>query len=115
MKQCRISRSSLHSWFIACLVLTICTGMPRLLAAALVTPEEVNSVRVYKQMAKSTVLVASAYVSFTRWDLLSAPRWIGASNYTALLHDHTFWVCVRNTLYYTAVSVPAGTILAPDL
>jgi S1-C subfamily serine protease len=37
--------------------------MPQLLAAALVTPEEVNSVRVYKQMAKSTVLVASAYVS----------------------------------------------------
>jgi len=57
-------------------------------------------------------VLASAYVSFTRWDLLSAPRWIGASNYTALLHDHTFWVCVRNTLYYTAVSVPAGTILA---
>ena len=63
MRQCRISMSSLHSWLIACLVLTICTGMPRLLAAALVTPEEVNSVRVYKQMAKSTVLVASAYVS----------------------------------------------------
>jgi len=37
--------------------------MPGWLAAALVTPEEVNSVRIYKQMAKSTVLVASAYVS----------------------------------------------------
>ena len=47
----------------ACLVLTVCTGMPTWLSAALVTQEEVNSVRVYKQMAKSTVLVASAYVS----------------------------------------------------
>ena len=37
--------------------------LPGLLAAALVTPEEMNSVRVYKQMAKSTVLIASAYVS----------------------------------------------------
>ena len=63
MRQCRNSTSSLRSWFIACLVLTVCTGMPKLLAAALVTQEEVNSVRVYKQMAKSTVLVASAYVS----------------------------------------------------
>jgi S1-C subfamily serine protease len=45
------------------LVLTIWVGTPRLLAAALVTPEEMNSVRVYKQMAKSTVLIASAYVS----------------------------------------------------
>ena len=57
-------------------------------------------------------VIASAYISFTRWDLLSAPRWLGLNNYTALLHDRTFWVCVRNTLYYTAVSVPAGTILA---
>jgi serine protease Do len=63
MRQCRNSTSSLRSWCIACLVLTGCTGMPKLLAAALVTQEEVNSVRVYKQMAKSTVLVASAYVS----------------------------------------------------
>ena len=58
-----IFTSSLHRWFIVCLVLTVCTGIPGWLAAALVTPEEVNSVRVYKQMAKSTVLVASAYVS----------------------------------------------------
>src|SRR5438270_58095 len=57
-------------------------------------------------------VIASAYVSFTRWDLLSAPRWIGFNNYTALFQDHTFWVCVRNTLYYTGVSVPVGTILA---
>ena len=55
--------SSLHRWFIVCLVLIVCTGIPGWLAAALVTQEEVNSVRVYKQMAKSTVLVASAYVS----------------------------------------------------
>ena len=63
MRQCCSSMSSLLSQFVACLVLTVCTGIPSLLAAALITPEEVNSVRVYKQMAKSTVLVASAYVS----------------------------------------------------
>ena len=63
MRQFTNSTSSLRSWYIAWLVLAICTGMPKLLAAALVTQEEVNSVRVYKQMAKSTVLVASAYVS----------------------------------------------------
>jgi multiple sugar transport system permease protein len=57
-------------------------------------------------------VIASAYVSLTRWDLLSAPRWIGLANYTALFQDPTFWVCVRNTLYYTVVSVPVGTILA---
>ena len=63
MRQSCNSTGSRPFWFIACLVLTVYIGMPELLAAALVTPEEVNSVRVYKQMAKSTVLVASAYVS----------------------------------------------------
>jgi S1-C subfamily serine protease len=36
---------------------------PWTLAAALVTQEEVNSVRVYKKMANATVLIASTYIS----------------------------------------------------
>jgi len=63
MTRCYVPRWSLRSWLVACLVLTVWMGTPRLLAAALVTPEEMNSVRVYKQLANATVLVASAYVS----------------------------------------------------
>ena len=63
MRQLCTSTRAIRIWVILGLLLMLCTGMPKLLAAALVTPEEVNSVRVYKQMAKSTVLVASAYVS----------------------------------------------------
>jgi len=63
MKYGRRSKGYLRSWLVACLVLTVWMGTPQLLAAALVTPEEMNSVRVYKQMARSTVLIASAYVS----------------------------------------------------
>ena len=63
MMYCRFPRGCLRSVFVACLVLTVCTGTPGLLAAALVTPEEINSVRVYKKLANATVLVASAYVS----------------------------------------------------
>ncbi len=61
--RCRLSRGYLRSWLVACLVLTVCKGTPRLLAGALVTQEEMNSVRVYKKLANATVLVASAYVS----------------------------------------------------
>lgn len=50
-------------WFMTALMLTACMGPPGSLASALVTPEEINSVRIYKQIARSTVLVASAYVS----------------------------------------------------
>ncbi len=63
MTRCHVPRWPLRSWLVACLVLTVWMGIPRLLAAALVTPEEMNSVRVYKQLAKATVLVSSAYVS----------------------------------------------------
>ncbi len=63
MLRCRLSRGCLRSWLVACLVLTVWVGAPRLLAAALVTPEEINSVRVYKKLANATVLIASAYVS----------------------------------------------------
>ena len=63
MLRWRLSRGCFRSWLVACLVLTVCTGTPRILAAALVTQEEINSVRVYKKMANATVLIASAYVS----------------------------------------------------
>jgi serine protease Do len=63
MKRGRPPKEYLWSWLVACLVLTVSTGMPQLLAAALVTQEEMNSVRVYKKMANATVWIASAYVS----------------------------------------------------
>ena len=63
MLRCHLSRGCLRSWLVTGLVLTVCTGTPRILAAALVTQEEINSVRVYKKMANATVLIASAYVS----------------------------------------------------
>ena len=63
MLRCRFPRGCFRFWLVACLVLTVYTGTPRFLAAALVTPEEMNSVRVYKKLANATVLIASAYVS----------------------------------------------------
>jgi S1-C subfamily serine protease len=63
MKRGHPTKGYLRSWLVTCLLLTVSTGMPQLLAAALVTPEEMNSVRVYKQLANATVLVSSAYVS----------------------------------------------------
>ncbi|MEP6936399.1 MAG: trypsin-like peptidase domain-containing protein, partial [Nitrospirota bacterium] len=63
MMRCRFPRECLRSWLVACLVVIVWMGAPWTLEAALVTPEEVNSVWVYKKMANATVLVASAYVS----------------------------------------------------
>ena len=63
MTRCHGPRWCPRSWLVACLVLAVWVGSPGPFSAALVTPEEVNSVRVYKQLANATVLVSSAYVS----------------------------------------------------
>ena len=52
-------------------------------------------------------LVMTGYLSFTSYDLLSPPRWIGLDNYRYLLGDDIdVWPAVRNTLWIIAVGVP---------
>ncbi|HTW99932.1 MAG TPA: sugar ABC transporter permease, partial [Acidimicrobiales bacterium] len=51
-------------------------------------------------------MLASLWLSFTRYDLLSAPQWIGAQNYEQLVHDPLFHEAVKVTLLYVGVSVP---------
>jgi len=45
------------------------------------------------------------YLSFTSWDLLTPPRWIGIANYTALLRDPNFLSSLSITLRYTFEAV----------
>lgn len=56
-------------------------------------------------------LLMALYWSFTNFDVLQPPRWVGLQNYVAILHDATFWTAVRNTLYITVIGVPAGIIV----
>lgn len=84
MTRYRLTRWRRRSWLVACLLLTVCTGTPRILAAALVTPEEINSVRVYKQIAKATVLIASGYVS-THHIMQASGKGLGSG---VLLDEH---------------------------
>lgn len=48
-------------------------------------------------------LAASLVLSFTDWDALSTPNWVGLSNYARLPHDDAFLTAFRNT---AAVTVP---------
>lgn len=59
----RIGPWCIRYLLIAWVSLIVCTGSAQPLIAELVTPEEMNSVRVYKKISKATVLIASAYVS----------------------------------------------------
>jgi multiple sugar transport system permease protein len=58
-------------------------------------------------------LVWSAYLSFTSYDLLSSPRWVGLANYRYLLGtDEQIWPAVSNTLWLVAVLVPLQVLFA---
>lgn len=51
-------------------------------------------------------LTLAAYYSFCNYTLLQSPVWVGLENYARLLHDHVFWISLKNTLFYAACSVP---------
>jgi multiple sugar transport system permease protein len=58
-------------------------------------------------------LVMTAYYSFTHYDLLSSPRWIGLANYRYLFDgDQRIWPAVSNTLWMIAVAVPLNVLFA---
>jgi multiple sugar transport system permease protein len=57
-------------------------------------------------------ILATLAISLTKWDLLTAPNLTGLDNYTALLSDDRFLKALRNTFFYTVVSVPVGLVIA---
>jgi multiple sugar transport system permease protein len=48
-------------------------------------------------------LLASLALSFTSWDVLSTPVWVGLDNYVQLFRDDEFLISLRNT---AAITVP---------
>ncbi|BCB77059.1 sugar ABC transporter permease [Phytohabitans flavus] len=52
-------------------------------------------------------LVASVYFSFTTFDLVNAPRWVGLRNWEHLLQDPNVRKAAANTLWLVVVLVPA--------
>ncbi|MCE2489133.1 MAG: sugar ABC transporter permease [Anaerolineae bacterium] len=62
-------------------------------------------------------MLISLYLSFTRWDLFTEPRWIGLRNFEQLfLRDAKFLLSLKVTTIYAFVSVPLqvslGLVLA---
>ncbi len=54
-------------------------------------------------------------ISFTEYTGFGEPKWIGLGNYRDLLQDELFWTSLYNTLYYTALAVPLGVVVAMGL
>jgi multiple sugar transport system permease protein len=60
-------------------------------------------------------ILATLAISLTKWDLLTSPKPVGFDNYLALLSDDRFLKALRNTFFYTIVSVPLGLAIALGL
>jgi multiple sugar transport system permease protein len=60
-------------------------------------------------------ILATLGISLTEWDLLTVPQWVGLDNFTKLAGDPRFQVALRNTSFYTLISVPLGMVLALGL
>jgi multiple sugar transport system permease protein len=56
-------------------------------------------------------MLISIVLSFTEWDLFSAPVWVGLDNYVRLFtRDRTFGYALYNTFFYTLVYVPVNIV-----
>lgn len=56
--------------------------------------------------------LAYAFVmSFTEWNVIKPSRFIGLENYARAVRDPIFWLALRNTLFYTVITVPGQMVL----
>jgi multiple sugar transport system permease protein len=60
-------------------------------------------------------LVSAVYFSFTKFDLLSVPEWVGLDNYRRMAGDPNLLQSIRNTLWMVAVFVPVRIVSAIGL
>ncbi|NJM09066.1 ABC transporter permease subunit, partial [Candidatus Gracilibacteria bacterium] len=56
-------------------------------------------------------LLASLVLSFMKWDILSAPQWVGAANYVELAGDEIVGRAFYNTVFLM-LGIPAGIMLS---
>lgn len=57
-------------------------------------------------------IIASAYYSFTEYNLFQSPEWVGLENYRELFNDDRFFTSMYNTLFMTVIGVPLGLFFA---
>jgi multiple sugar transport system permease protein len=50
-------------------------------------------------------------ISFTDWNLLRPPRFVGLANYAAMLEDGRFWNGMKLSLVYVLLNIPLQTAL----
>ena len=59
----------------------------------------------------ATPTLRAIEISFTDWNLLRDPNFVGLENYARLLEDGKFWNGMKLSAYYVLLNIPAQTVL----
>ena len=57
-------------------------------------------------------MLASLYFSFTDYDIVTAPRWVGLQNYVNLIHDELFWHSLGITFKFALIALPLNLFIS---
>ena len=57
-------------------------------------------------------MLASLFFSFTNYNVVDSPRWVGITNYVNLFHDDLFWHSLGITFKFAAMSLPLGLVFS---
>lgn len=57
-------------------------------------------------------LVCSLYYSFTKFNAVTTPQWVGMDNYKDVFNDPLVWKSLGNTLFMAFVSTPINLFVA---
>jgi multiple sugar transport system permease protein len=60
-------------------------------------------------------IAASFYYSFTYYDIIRSPKFIGLGNYIELFTDGNFYQTLGNTVYYVVFAVPGSLVVSFSL
>ncbi|HET7144059.1 MAG TPA: sugar ABC transporter permease, partial [Anaerolineales bacterium] len=57
-------------------------------------------------------MLASLFFSFTDYDIVTSPRWVGLANYVNLVHDPLFWHSLGITFKFALIALPLSLIIS---
>ncbi|MBL7064480.1 MAG: sugar ABC transporter permease [Anaerolineae bacterium] len=60
-------------------------------------------------------IIASLYLSFTRYNVANPPEWMGIENYVDMFQDRIFYKSLQVSTIYTVLTVPLGILFALGL
>ena len=57
-------------------------------------------------------MIMAIGMSFTKYDVINPPSFVGMANFKKLIHDEFFWIALKNTCVYTILYVPLGLLIS---